>query len=556
MNRVKTIFLFLVAFLSILPVARSANNVFLNTQLVCFEDYIDIDLNDFCGNYREIINYDNDNNLTNLAVTFNPIAMGAAHNLSFEIDLPAGTSYLIRDDSGVVVSGVTNSQKITKIYESKLEAFPTVSSLKSLVNTNIALSSASYKKGKIKTIFLWFDPALPPNGSEKVNFSNLIQIRNKSLSPEQVYNYQSVTNGVRNMALMPFGKPIPPERAHFFDALVDGVSGSDIELNSSQGMRRPSDCDPRILNNDIGCREVLSQFLSSEDNVSNPGKNIDIGQAAIPETAVPEISPVNVNGDRLNINDHLDQIMDLSFVQIQTKSHCELYSCSNNGSSSGLLPVMSLDSPAFNNSNSSVISFTVENVLDGDTVTIFSDQNCTNQEASGVVTGNSISFSLTGLGDGSYNYYFKTVNLNSQTSECYSGITYNKTGNSLSGTVTYDYVPISYKLNYDETRQEPIRNADIKLFSSSDNSLVATGVTDQSGKYSFSVPSSGNYYWIIYASMTNPSVSVNDNTNNNAQYAVQSSVQAVSGDSIYDYNAPSGWGQVTLALESLRHLPY
>ena len=82
MNKIKNLIILLTSTLFINN-ANAANNVFLNTFLVCFEDHIDFDINDFCGKYREVVNYDNNENLTNMVVTFNPVAFG--HPMIFRL---------------------------------------------------------------------------------------------------------------------------------------------------------------------------------------------------------------------------------------------------------------------------------------------------------------------------------------------------------------------------------------------------------------------------------------------------------------------------------------
>ena len=86
--------------------------------------------------------------------------------------------------------------------------------------------------------------------------------------------------------LFPFGKPIWPEGVFFYDSYQ--VAGSEVRPCSSSGLK-PSDCDPRVTGNanDEGCREVIAQFLSLENNVHTPGKNVDISQSNIPDDRGP-----------------------------------------------------------------------------------------------------------------------------------------------------------------------------------------------------------------------------------------------------------------------------
>ena len=149
----------------------SANNVVINTSTICFEDFTDHDINDFCGNFREVSNYDNDENLTNSVITFTPTAMGADHLLSFEVAVPNGTQYIIREENDSAVTGVVNDGNPLVIYSSKVDAFPN-SFGTGLLNTSITLNSNNFVKGKPKTIMLWFSPVIGKVDGELVNSPN------------------------------------------------------------------------------------------------------------------------------------------------------------------------------------------------------------------------------------------------------------------------------------------------------------------------------------------------------------------------------------------------
>lgn len=120
---------------------------------------------------------------------------------------------------------------------------------------------------------------------------------------------------------------------------------------------------------------------------------------------------------------------------------------------------------------------------------------------------------------------------------------------TISGTATYDYVPIGNPggLDYDLTEARPVRGALVELLDDSDT-LLDSGQTDANGNYSLTAPvdtrvrvrvlarsrATGAQVWDIR---------VEDNTAGNALYAMTGSL-ADSGraDSVRDLHADSGWG--------------
>ena len=121
-----------------------------------------------------------------------------------------------------------------------------------------------------------------------------------------------------------------------------------------------------------------------------------------------------------------------------------------------------------------------------------------------------------------------------------SGPTY-----QVNGSVTYDFVPInSSGLNYAGTTQKPVRNAKIQARNASGNGLLANGTTDDNGNFTINIPqSASNYYINVIAQMTSPAIQIEDNTNSNAVYLVQSGNKVNSGDTnISNIRLLSGWG--------------
>ena len=122
----------------------------------------------------------------------------------------------------------------------------------------------------------------------------------------------------------------------------------------------------------------------------------------------------------------------------------------------------------------------------------------------------------------------------------------------VSGIVTYDRVPFSVTvsdvngLNYGGTVAQPVRGAVAELLDSSLN-ILATTVTDSTGLYTFTAPANTNVLVRIKAQSVatgTPSwdISVLNNTNSNALYALDSTVFSTGTANVtLNLNAESGW---------------
>lgn len=120
-----------------------------------------------------------------------------------------------------------------------------------------------------------------------------------------------------------------------------------------------------------------------------------------------------------------------------------------------------------------------------------------------------------------------------------SGPTY-----TVTGTITYARVPITTGgLNYSGTLTRPVRNVKIQARNPSGNGLLANGTTDDSGNFSLKIPQSASSFYInVIAQMSSPNITIEDNTNSNAIYLVQSNNYPNSGDqSLSNIHLPSGW---------------
>lgn len=120
---------------------------------------------------------------------------------------------------------------------------------------------------------------------------------------------------------------------------------------------------------------------------------------------------------------------------------------------------------------------------------------------------------------------------------------------TISGRVTYDYVPIKNPggLDYDATEGRPVRWAEVQLLDASDTTVDSTR-TDTDGHYTLEAPAATEVRVRVLAQSVatgaqNWNIRVEDNTDGNALYGmVGGLVASGTGDSVRDLHAPSGWG--------------
>lgn len=120
---------------------------------------------------------------------------------------------------------------------------------------------------------------------------------------------------------------------------------------------------------------------------------------------------------------------------------------------------------------------------------------------------------------------------------------------ALSGTVTYDAVPnVSGALSYSATTSKPVRGATVDIVDTQSGAVVASTTTDDNGRYAAAFTSQGMVSVRVRAQLARrapgPSwdVSVRDNTQSDALYAVESPAFSPAGATTRDLHAPSGWG--------------
>ncbi|MEJ2516369.1 MAG: carboxypeptidase-like regulatory domain-containing protein [Gammaproteobacteria bacterium] len=121
---------------------------------------------------------------------------------------------------------------------------------------------------------------------------------------------------------------------------------------------------------------------------------------------------------------------------------------------------------------------------------------------------------------------------------------------TISGRATFDLVPhdrVTGALDFASTFREPVRGATVQLVDAS-NGVLATGVTDDSGRYAVDTSSAGDLRIRILAERRRAgapgwNTRVADNTaSGSPTYALETPVFQTGGaDVVRDVHAPSGW---------------
>ncbi|MFP2959913.1 hypothetical protein ACLEPN_19285 [Myxococcus sp. 1LA] len=117
---------------------------------------------------------------------------------------------------------------------------------------------------------------------------------------------------------------------------------------------------------------------------------------------------------------------------------------------------------------------------------------------------------------------------------------------TLSGKVTYDFVPAVYSpstrrgtLDFAQTSVRPVRNAVIQVRQGT--RVLVDGTTDQEGRYTvtYTPSGSGALTVVALAKTTEPEIQIEDNTDNNAIWAVGDSI--TTSVTTKDLHATHGW---------------
>ena len=126
---------------------------------------------------------------------------------------------------------------------------------------------------------------------------------------------------------------------------------------------------------------------------------------------------------------------------------------------------------------------------------------------------------------------------------------------TISGKITFDQVPVAIirgttQLDYNNSIRRPARSISVALIDSSTGSELATAKTDAAGDYALAKPAAGQSVFVrAYAKLlpvnasTTEIVSVIDNTNGDAQWAIDSATFSTAGGDVLTKNlhASSGW---------------
>ncbi len=117
---------------------------------------------------------------------------------------------------------------------------------------------------------------------------------------------------------------------------------------------------------------------------------------------------------------------------------------------------------------------------------------------------------------------------------------------SLSGKITYDFVPATYsvttktgKLDFSQTTAKPVRNASVKVLQGT--TILVTTKTDDTGNYQLSYTPSGTSLLklVVYAESANPPIQIADNTDGGAVWTMYDTLDGTS--TTKNLHAASGW---------------
>ena len=136
----------------------------------------------------------------------------------------------------------------------------------------------------------------------------------------------------------------------------------------------------------------------------------------------------------------------------------------------------------------------------------------------------------------------------------------NNVTSTISGSVTYDNVPhnpATSGLDYNNTTTDPVRGATVQLIRAATINttpeILATTTTDTEGNYLFESITIANEKMVVRVraellataqSSADPAwnITIVDNTNNAALYALDSASTTISNNTTIDLHAGSGWG--------------
>ena len=118
-------------------------------------------------------------------------------------------------------------------------------------------------------------------------------------------------------------------------------------------------------------------------------------------------------------------------------------------------------------------------------------------------------------------------------------------GLHLSGTLSYEYVPYDVALDaldYGMVQKRPIRGASVRLLDADTSVEIAKTVSTDSGAYAFDYEGAAHVKLWVYAETAAPVITVEDNTQNNEVYVVESPQTDSAADAKLDFLVTTGWG--------------
>ncbi len=132
---------------------------------------------------------------------------------------------------------------------------------------------------------------------------------------------------------------------------------------------------------------------------------------------------------------------------------------------------------------------------------------------------------------------------------------------TLSGTVTYDFVPAKYSptsrtgtLAFNEAVERPVRNAVVQVLQGTN--VLATTNTNAQGRYqlSYTAPKGPGLTVVVLAKTTTPAIQVEDNTDGDAIWSVGASIQVTT--TTQDLRATHGWSGTAYAATRRTAAPF
>jgi hypothetical protein len=114
----------------------------------------------------------------------------------------------------------------------------------------------------------------------------------------------------------------------------------------------------------------------------------------------------------------------------------------------------------------------------------------------------------------------------------------------LTGNLQYESVEFDEAINgldYSRITTKPIRGARVLLLDATNDEILAETTSTSMGTYSFGWSGSPNVKIWLYAETTSPSITVVDNTTQDAQYVLESPSIAAGTPTTFDLVATTGW---------------